>query len=466
MSICSYYSATFGRGRPVRYDYHPLYVPSNINLWQPMYLPYASKSISGRAFAAALALFPRRSNNATSTTSAPLPSLELPSIEEIKPSGSPSIHVSSKGMPKALHASQAVHTATACTTPVKPLFIRKLGESWKNHCIRALKDSLIKQFFFSEELHEDVYAGIDILKSSTDREHINSQIQYIQDELEAFARNVNPFDLATEELKSFNIDLLDAVGSTYPEISNVSQYLLTIPGKRFRPLLAYLMNKTLATHFSSEQILQDGTYQHKMIEVAEMIHTASIMHDDVLDVADVRRGVPTANKIFDNKKAILGGDFLLARACRISASFGIPEMEYFYMVSTDEAFKIYLTKTYYKTAALMGETCACGALLGGFPEHLKEFSFKLGGVIGMAFQLYDDVLDFTSSSDALGKPVLNDIRSGVITSPVLLSALEHSHTLTPLIARKFSKEGITMHSGWSGFAKSPPFGHAIRSKSA
>lgn len=226
------------------------------------------------------------------------------------------------------------------------------------------------------------------------------------------------------------------------------------PGKRFRPALQLLVNGALAEsspgleHPRSVQVLQS-----KMIEATELIHTASLMHDDVIDNADTRRSTPTPHTLFGNKRAILGGDFLLARACRIVSSFGVPEALQRTAQSLENLakgeliqaelmkgnlanmFKLYLSKSYLKTAAIMAEGCACGALLGGYSAEQQQWAFRLGTAVGMAFQINDDILDYTFSGTRAGKPTMNDAKEGVITAPLIFAAIEHPAVLKPLLGR-------------------------------
>lgn len=192
-----------------------------------------------------------------------------------------------------------------------------------------------------------------------------------------------------------------------------------------------------------------------------MIHTASLLHDDVIDMADVRRGVGSVNRVFGNKLAVLAGDFLLARASVCLAR--LRNVEVIELLSTviehlvrgevmqmqaafrdqnalDTAFNMYMRKTYYKTASLMANSCKAAALLAGHPPAVCESVFLYGKHVGLAFQLVDDMLDFEGTLESLGKPALNDLRQGLTTAPVLFATQNHP-AMIKLIKRKFEAPG-------------------------
>lgn len=260
----------------------------------------------------------------------------------------------------------------------------------------------------------------------------------------------------------------------YPEVSAVARYLLNTPAKRFRPLLLLLMHRLLrcCCCSSSSPSSSSNTPGEKgdnkgdnkdlsliMIPIAELIHTATLMHDDVLDDSCIRRGNPSTHLIFGNKKAVLGGDFLLARASVIAASTGIPEVclrvsrvledlikgeliqTLKYNADIDKSVDLLLAKTYHKTAALMAESCACLAILSGVSRVWIDWCYNIGGLIGLIFQLIDDELDLQENTKKTGKPSLNDLKNGVLTAPLLLAAVEYPQQLLPLLQRQLQQEG-------------------------
>ena len=242
-------------------------------------------------------------------------------------------------------------------------------------------------------------------------------------------------------------------------------------GKRVRPVIVLLMGLATAasggaTHAHASAAEGDaggeleGLGPHaKLAAIVEMIHTASLIHDDVLDAADTRRGGTAVHKLFNNKAAVLSGDFLLARAAVALAQLGddqvVREMskslealvqgELMQLKSSEEerlSLEYYLTKSYCKTASLMAFSCKSAALLSGhaLESETTIAAEKFGYHFGLAFQVIDDLLDFTGTSDTLGKPGLQDMSLGLSTAPVLYAADEHPE-LRALITRKFANEG-------------------------
>ena len=191
----------------------------------------------------------------------------------------------------------------------------------------------------------------------------------------------------------------------------------------------------------------------------QMIHTASLLHDDVIDEADTRRGAKSINAVFGNKLAILGGDFLLARASLALSRLRNPDViELMSMIiehlvkgevmqmkptSAGDLFSnvdYYMTKSFYKTASLMANSCRSVAVLQGYDEEVQDIAFEYGKHAGLAFQLVDDLLDFVGTSQSLGKPSHNDLDCGIVTLPVLYAAEEFPE-LNDMIARQFKEVG-------------------------
>ena len=193
--------------------------------------------------------------------------------------------------------------------------------------------------------------------------------------------------------------------------------------------------------------------------MAELIHVASLLHDDVLDNAATRRGLKALNIEVGNKLAILAGDFLLARASVTLASLRDADVvmllstviehlvtgEVMQMTARPEellSFEHYAQKTHYKTASLIAKSCKAVALLAGGEQQqeVAEHAYQYGRHLGLAFQYIDDVLDFTGNTLSLGKPSLSDLRSGIATGPVLY-AMRQFPALVPLVQRRFKEEG-------------------------
>ena len=198
---------------------------------------------------------------------------------------------------------------------------------------------------------------------------------------------------------------------------------------------------------------QDILPKHRRLaEITEMIHTASLVHDDVVDEASVRRGVPTVHSSFGNRIAVLAGDFLFAQSSWYLAN--LDNLRVVKLLSqvimdlaegeiqqglnrfdTDLSIESYLEKSYYKTASLIANSSKAVGVLSQLPEELITQLYNYGRHLGLAFQIVDDILDFTSTDEVLGKPAGSDLKSGNLTAPVLYAMAEKPF-LTSLIERE------------------------------
>ncbi|XVF27277.1 hypothetical protein REPUB_Repub14bG0092900 [Reevesia pubescens] len=193
--------------------------------------------------------------------------------------------------------------------------------------------------------------------------------------------------------------------------------------------------------------------QQLIAEITEMIHVASLIHDDILDDADTRRGIGSLNFVVGNKLAVLAGDFLLFRALGALASLKNTEVvsllvtamenlvtgETMQMAATIKqhcSMEYYMEKTYYKTASLISNSCKAIAFLSGQTPGVAMLAFEYGKNLGLAYQFIDDILDFTGTSASLGKGSLSDIRQGIITAPILF-AMEEFPQLQAVIEQGF-----------------------------
>ncbi|XP_054707446.1 all trans-polyprenyl-diphosphate synthase PDSS1-like [Uloborus diversus] len=267
--------------------------------------------------------------------------------------------------------------------------------------------------------------------------------------------DIDPFKLAEPDLVSLYSDIRKELWTKSPHLEQISSYYFDGHGKAFRPVMVVLMARALNYHiFESNRLLDT---QHRMAIIAEMIHTASLVHDDVIDTSDTRRGKSSVNILWGQKKAILAGDFILAQAARILAQLenedvvhllaqvllDLVQGEFMQMGAMEdetERFSHYLQKTFKKTASLTAYTCKAAAVLGGADKTLQETAFQYGRNVGIAFQLIDDLLDFISSQSELGKPTAADLRLGLATAPVLFASQKYPE-LKPLILRRFSDIG-------------------------
>lgn len=199
--------------------------------------------------------------------------------------------------------------------------------------------------------------------------------------------------------------------------------------------------------------------QLQLGQITEMIHVASLIHDDVLDEADTRRGGASVHTMYTNKVAVLAGDYLLARASVLLArlqNFQVVEVmasaldalvqgEIMQARSSKEELvdmNYYLRKSYFKTASLICSSCKSSALLSGYEESddVTVSAEKFGYHLGMAYQVVDDILDFTGASASLGKPAQADMQLGLATAPILYAS-ENVPELKSLIQRKFKEKG-------------------------
>ena len=212
-----------------------------------------------------------------------------------------------------------------------------------------------------------------------------------------------------------------------PRIPEVTAHLVEAGGKRLRPLL------TLA---SADLCGYSGEYDVHLAATVEFIHTATLLHDDVVDESAQRRGRPTANLLYDNKSSVLVGDYLFARAFQLmvetgsvrvldilaNASATIAEGEVLQLsaardLRTDES--IYLQVVRGKTAALFSAATEVGGVIAGAPEDQVRALYDYGDALGIAFQIVDDLLDYEGDAKATGKNVGDDFRERKLTLPVI-----------------------------------------------
>jgi geranyl diphosphate synthase len=274
-----------------------------------------------------------------------------------------------------------------------------------------------------------------------------------------------------EEVAIVSERLCQSIVTNVPALEQAAEYFFRpgVRGKRLRPTLLLLMADALSdSQPPPEQLLPDlrppherpvelRRRQQRIAEIAELIHVASLLHDDVLDDAATRRGITSLNAQAGNKLAILAGDFLLARASVTLASLQNTEIvellsrvlehlvsgEVMQMTASPEqltSMDYYLDKTFYKTASLMANSARAVAILGDQQAEVCDLAWQYGRHLGLAFQIVDDLLDMLGSSKQLGKPALNDLRAGIATAPVLFAA-EDQPGLISLIRRKFKQDG-------------------------
>ncbi|XP_035917999.1 decaprenyl-diphosphate synthase subunit 1-like [Anopheles stephensi] len=270
--------------------------------------------------------------------------------------------------------------------------------------------------------------------------------------------NIDPYILLEDELKYIFEDIRQEISraTNHQELNKIAVYYFDGQGKAFRPMVAILMAKALNYHMHNENS-NIVNAQRQIAMISEMIHTASLVHDDVIDQSFARRGKPSVNVLWNHKKVTQAGDYILAVASMLLARLKHDEVTHILsQVLTDlvqgefmqlgsketenERFAHYFTKTYRKTASLIANSLKAVAVLSGADEQMAELSFQYGRNLGLAFQFVDDLLDFVSSSEAMGKPAAADLKLGLATAPVLF-ACEKFPELNPMILRRFREPG-------------------------
>ncbi len=232
----------------------------------------------------------------------------------------------------------------------------------------------------------------------------------------------------TQTLEKIEKELSKYLDSDVEFILKIGNYLFSSGGKRLRPILVLIFSKML----KGKNMAKD----YPLAVAMEYLHAASLLHDDVVDGADKRRGKPSANRIFGNDTVVLTGDYMYANALYLFSVYGTIEM----IKNVSDAVKkmaegqllelkkigdIDLTEDEYfsilkgKTAVLFGSCCYVGTSLGEGSEEQLKSAYNYGLSIGIAFQLIDDLLDYIGDEKKLGKPVCNDLREGKVTYPLL-----------------------------------------------
>jgi len=235
--------------------------------------------------------------------------------------------------------------------------------------------------------------------------------------------------LVSDDLEAVNRTIVAKMDSPVVLIPQLAGYLVASGGKRLRPMLTLAAAKICGA---------EGQRQVELAACVEFIHTATLLHDDVVDESDLRRGQASANAVWGNKASVLVGDFLLSRAFELMVADGslrilailshasavIAEGEVLQLstandTETDEA--AYLQVIEAKTARLFAAACQIGAVIASRPTVEEQALEQYGLNLGIAFQLIDDVLDYSAAQETLGKTVGDDFHEGKITLPVILA---------------------------------------------
>ena len=258
------------------------------------------------------------------------------------------------------------------------------------------------------------------------------------------------FGLISSELKLVEEEFARQARSNVQVIEYLGDYLRSSGGKRVRPALTILANYAAGGDGASYNSI-------RMATVMEFLHTATLVHDDIIDSADTRRNRPTVNALYGNETAVLMGDWLYMSAFETSlAERSLPILDILTRVtrkmtegellqlttlgSTDIYEQQYLDIIQRKTAYLFSACCEVGAILGGAKENEQRALAEYGMNLGMAFQLTDDLLDFTSSDETLGKGVGVDLIGGKVTLP-LIYLLAEEPAVVPLVQTVIAEQG-------------------------
>merc|ERR1719315_835187 len=237
----------------------------------------------------------------------------------------------------------------------------------------------------------------------------------------------------------------------------MAKYYFDGAGKGLRPVVAMCIGHAYNHHMAQGTNIDHVINNQRMVAmVSEMIHTASLVHDDILDQAETRRGKESINVKWDIRKSTMAGDFILSVGSKLLSQVGDKEVvvilsqvladlvqgefQQLENKNDESRFEHYLSKSFNKTASLMAYSCRANAVLAGVNTNMAEQAFQYGRNIGIAFQLVDDLLDFIVSADQLGKPAAADLKLGLATAPVLFAA-EKFPELNEMIGRRFEAEG-------------------------
>eukprot|EP00793_Prasinoderma_coloniale_P005530 PRCOL_00004938-RA len=252
-----------------------------------------------------------------------------------------------------------------------------------------------------------------------------------------------------DDMSQLTANLKELVGSRHPMLMAASDQIFDAGGKRVRPALVLLASRACAADHGL------APKQRSLAEITEMIHTASLVHDDVLDECELRRGAATVNSTYGTRVAVLVGDFLFAQA-----SWGLAQLDNLEVIKliseviadfadgeirqaqalfdVELTMEDYLDKSFWKTASLLAASCRSAALLGadssgegavpeGSEGEYADAMYAYGKHLGLAFQVVDDILDFTQDTATLGKEAGQDLASGNLTAPAIYALRDEAH---------------------------------------
>lgn len=256
--------------------------------------------------------------------------------------------------------------------------------------------------------------------------------------------------VVAKEFEAVNQLIIDQLHSNVPLVENIGHYIVDAGGKRMRPMLA-LISGGACGNLNKDHLT--------LAAVIEFIHTATLLHDDVVDISTLRRGRPTANAEWGNAPSVLVGDFLYTRAFQLLVSIGNMEVMTLMSEVTNtiaEGEVLQLTKAgdpntteedYFeviknKTAVLFAAATACGAILAGSKQQEIDRFYQYGLDLGLAFQLVDDVLDYEGNAEEMGKNVGDDLAEGKPTLPLIYTMKQGSQGDATLVYDAISNKSI------------------------
>ena len=267
-------------------------------------------------------------------------------------------------------------------------------------------------------------------------------------------------ELSGNDLESINSLILEKIDSKIPLIQEIASHLILSGGKRLRPLLT-----SCCYNLCKKKDNKDKNYLG-LAAAVEFIHAATLLHDDVIDESKKRRGSLTANEIWGNKTSVLVGDFLFSRAFQLMAKYGNTEIlkvlaDTSVIISEGEILElsndknpainenIYFDVIDGKTASLFSASCKIGAMSANTTIEKIEALKSFGTNFGMSFQLIDDAIDYSSSSNNLGKNIGDDFKQGKVTLPIILAYLRSNNN-----EKEFWKKTIeNLHQDQDDFKK-------------
>lgn len=260
----------------------------------------------------------------------------------------------------------------------------------------------------------------------------------------------NPLALIADDMQAVDRVIAQRLTTSVPLIGQISQYIIAAGGKRLRPALLLMVSNALG---------EQRPTKHTLAAVVELIHTATLLHDDVVDESTLRRGRPTANESFGNPASVLVGDFLHTRSFQMMVEAGnmrilqvlsdatnvIAEGEVQQLINThdaslDEAGYLHVIRS--KTAKLFEASTQIAAILAGANARVEAACATYGQALGTAFQIIDDVLDYDGDATEMGKNLGDDLREGKCTLPLII-AMQRATAEDAQVVREAIEQGST-----------------------